>query len=97
MEDVNEAAAPAAPPPKRRSIANSHWCMHKEHGLGMLGEISPIPKFHKYVAPTKDTPAGVEADAIAVDVADLALCTPTQLPPHLGYTDEQLKDLGYAD
>jgi hypothetical protein len=91
--DVTEAAAPAAPPAKKREIRNSHWCVHKEHGLGMVGELVPVTKFHKY---REDGPPWLDPEAIAVDVGDIELCTPAQLPAHLGYTEEQLKDLGYA-
>lgn len=100
--DTPDSAAPdkaaldaAAHEKKRLEMRNSHWCFHKTLGLGMIGELGSIVKFHRFRAATADTPAGVESQHDVVNVEDLVRCTPDELPEHLGFTHQQLVDQGY--
>jgi hypothetical protein len=91
-ETASSGTTAALKPPE---LKNSHWCVHPKHGLGMIGEIGAQVTFHRYRRATDDEPAGVESTPDIVEQGDLRLCTADELPAHLGYTDQQLKDLGY--
>jgi hypothetical protein len=108
MKSISAIAAASWPPPRPKprapartaalkppELKNSHWCVHPKHGLGMIGEIGAQVTFHRYRRATDDEPAGVESTPDIVEQGDLRLCTADELPTHLGYTDQQLKDLGY--
>jgi hypothetical protein len=108
MDRPEEDSAPAASTPvtredldaaalerKRLELRNSHWCVHPTLGLGMIGELGSEATFHRYRAATKDEPAGVQSEHQVVDPKTLRKCTPDELPEHLGYTEQQLKDFGY--
>jgi hypothetical protein len=93
-EPTSKAAAPETP--KKPDLKNSHWCIHPQHGLGMIGEIGAQVTFHRYRDATKDQPAGVHSTPEIVQLDDLSLCEPDDLPEHLGYTEQQLRDFGYS-
>jgi hypothetical protein len=95
-EKYDKAALDAAALEKKRlELRNSHWCIHKTLGRGMIGEIGAQVSFHRYRKATDDEQAGVESTPDYVELADLRRCTPDELPEHLGYTEEQLHDFGY--
>jgi hypothetical protein len=83
-----------SPPPisqkKQIEFKCSHWCVHRQHGLGMIGEMAPVVSFH-----IADSKGELRSDTVAVDLADLRLASPSELPARLGYTPEQLRDFGY--
>jgi hypothetical protein len=85
-------SAPAKPP----ELKNSHWCMHPKHGLGMIGELGAQASFHRFRPATDEEQAGVESTPVFVEASELRLCTPRELPDHLGYTEQQLIDFGYS-
>lgn len=92
-------AAPAAEAPVKapeQQLRNSHWCTHPVHGVGMIGEINAQVSFHRFRLHSGDTAPSLDSEPVKCEVSDLTLCTPEQLPEYLGYTDQQLKDLGYA-
>jgi hypothetical protein len=96
LDKTNEAPSTAAPEPKKVELRNSHWCVHPTHGLGMIGEVGAQVSFHRFYTKVGDTSATLDSKPVFVDVSSLRLCTPTELPPHLDYTAEQLKDFGYS-
>lgn len=101
MDDTENVSAPAAAAAPAASAAkvelkNSHWCVHPTHGLGMIGELGAQTSFHRFYVKPGDTSATLDSTPVYVDASALRLCTPDELPPHLDYSAEQLRDFGYT-
>lgn len=86
-----------------RALSPSTWVVHKEKGLGMIAGISPSVTVHFVVKPDgskqgdeRAADGALESAVETVNIDDLRRATAAELPKRLGYTDEQLKDYGYA-
>jgi hypothetical protein len=94
MKEIEDhAATPAVPPPvpepKKTNFRNSLWCVDKAGHVGMIDELRGDAALFRY-----EGEKGL-GDTTPVPLSDLAIAPAAMVPARLGYTPEQLRDLGH--
>jgi hypothetical protein len=89
-ETKNTDVPHRVPSPQYTGLRNSLWCTDKDGRVGMIGEVGAgVAAFH-YA--DKDGKLGA---AVSVPLDQLKIAKASELPEHLGYTEEQLTEFGY--
>lgn len=90
MDNFETKSAPPEIQPKVE-LRNSLWCVHTVNGrVGMINEIhSGVATFH-YSGKAGELETGIQ-----VPQEELRVAKALELPAHLEFTAEQLKDIGY--